>query len=162
MIPLWAIWLAGLYWAGLQGGFFFDDAVNILTPEGIQMTALNSQSLYDALSSGIASIFGRPISQLSFALNHYISAFDPYYFKLTNLIIHLLNGVLVNALSRKLFKHHYLAALVTTLWLIHPIQLTSVLYVVQRMTSLSALFLLLAFLMHIKGREQQGIAVCLM
>ena len=44
------------------------------------------------------------------------------------------------------------------LWLLHPIQLLPVLHVVQRMTSLSALFLLAALQLHICGRERGGCA----
>ena len=39
--------------------------------------------------------------------------------------------------------------------MIHPIQLTSVLYVVQRMTSLSASFLLLAMIFHVLARRRK-------
>ncbi len=39
--------------------------------------------------------------------------------------------------------------------MIHPIQLTSVLYVVQRMTSLSAFFLLLALILHVSARRRK-------
>ena len=46
------------------------------------------------------------------------------------------------------------AALLASVWLLHPIQLTSVLYAVQRMTSLSAFFLLAALLFHIMARRR--------
>ena len=98
---------------------------------------------------------------LSFALNHYFTGFTPFYFKLTNLFIHLINGLLVFIISLKLFQWlsrqyqtisfestRYLACLVSLIWLIHPLNLTSVLYVVQRMTSLSALFGLLALAIY--------------
>ena len=42
------------------------------------------------------------------------------------------------------------------LWLMHPLQLTPVLHVVQRMTSLSALFLMAALLLHVMARERGG------
>jgi tetratricopeptide (TPR) repeat protein len=44
------------------------------------------------------------------------------------------------------------ALLTAALWLLHPINLTPVLYVVQRMTSLSALFVLTALWCHVTGR----------
>jgi hypothetical protein len=45
---------------------------------------------------------------------------------------------------------------VTALWLLQPVQLLPVLHVVQRMTSLSAFFLLAALLLHLHGRERGG------
>ncbi|MBU0499960.1 MAG: tetratricopeptide repeat protein [Gammaproteobacteria bacterium] len=148
--------VAGLFWNGLQGGFFFDDEVNILKVEGIKMTELSSTSVRDALTSGIAGPSGRPIAQLSFALNHYLSGFDPFAYKLTNLLIHLANGLLIYLIVRRLLEGRMIAGFVATIWLLHPIQITTVLYVVQRMTSLSTLFLLAGFHLHISGRERGG------
>ena len=100
---------------------------------------------------------------MSFALNHYFSGLDPFAFKLTNLAIHLANGVLIFILALRLFASFSVsteqrraliaAGLLATAWLLHPIQLLPVLHVVQRMTSLSAFFLLLALLCHMRGRE---------
>ena len=152
-----------VYWPGLHGGFFFDDHPNIVLNPGVKLHSLSWESLHLAWSSGISGQFGRPVSQLSFGLNHYFSGFSPFAFKLTNLVIHCLNGVLVYLLGYQLLdslrqrlnlKNVSLwAALVAFAWMLHPIQLTSVLYVVQRMTSLSAFFLLIALILHISARR---------
>lgn len=154
-----------VYWPGLHGSFFFDDEPNILTVEEIRIEHLSFESIKLAFESGFSGPLGRPISQLSFALNYYFSGFDPFAFKLTNLVIHCLNGLLVYLIAVLLLaatrqkqrneKTQLLAAIVAAAWLLNPIQLTSVLYVVQRMASLSALFLLAAVWLHIKGRQQQ-------
>lgn len=152
---------AFLYWSGLFGDYVFDDPTNILDNQQIAISSLDFNSLKTAWYSGDAGPLGRPISMLSFALNHYFTGFEPFYFKLTNLFIHLFNGILVFIISLKLFQWlsrqyqrislqsaSYLACLVSLIWLIHPLNLTSVLYVVQRMTSLSALFGLLALAIY--------------
>lgn len=154
LVVLVAITVVALYWSGLSGGFFFDDNANVVQVESLHVEQLSIQSLQAAWQSGRAGPLGRPIAQVSFALNHYFSGFDPYDFKLTNLAIHLMTGVLVFLVARRLIPSLWLAGVATVFWLVHPIQLTSVLYVVQRMTSLSALFLLAAFLLHISGRER--------
>ena len=115
------------------------------------------------VGSGGSGPSGRPVAQLSFALNHYFSGLDPFAFKLTNLAIHLANGVLIFMLALRLFaslsvsteqrRALIAAGLLATAWLLHPIQLLPVLHVVQRMTSLSAFFLLMALLCHMRGRE---------
>ncbi|MDD5328828.1 MAG: pilus assembly protein PilF [Sulfuricella sp.] len=123
------------------------------------------ESIRSALSTGTSGPSGRPVSQLSFALNYLWTGFDPFAFKLTNVIIHCLNGILVFLVSEKLISaaypsygkrdHWLFAGAVALAWGLHPIQLTSVLYVVQRMTSLSAFFLLIAFLLHITARRRE-------
>jgi protein O-mannosyl-transferase len=158
--------LFAIYWPGLQGAFFFDDGPSILQAEGVRLSTLSLESLQQAWTSGGAGPSGRPVAQLSFALNHYLGGFDPFAFKATNLVIHFFCGLLVFCLARRLLiavkpatkPDHLLvaAAVVATLWLLHPIQLLPVLHVVQRMTSLSALFLLAGLLLHVRGREQGG------
>jgi hypothetical protein len=161
--------LVAIYWPGLHGNFFFDDGPSITLAEGVRLETLSLESLHQALASGGAGPSGRPVAQLSFALNHYFSGFSPFAFKATNLAIHFACGLLVFALTRRLLgtvkppaqqRNLLLASgAVTALWLLHPIQLLPVLHVVQRMTSLSALFLLTALLLHIRGRESAGRAV---
>jgi protein O-mannosyl-transferase len=163
---VFAALLVAIYWPGLHGNFFFDDGPSITLAEGVRLQALSLESLHQALVSGGAGPSGRPIAQLSFALNHYFSGFDPFAFKATNLAIHFTCGLLVFALVRRLLgaakplaqTHNVLiaSAAVTALWWLHPIQLLPVLHVVQRMTSLSAFFLLAALLLHIRGRETPG------
>lgn len=148
---------AVLYWQGLQGAFFFDDEANILQFESLKVDALSWLTLSEAWQSGISGPGGRPVAQLSFALNHFFSGgFDPFAFKATNLTIHLLTGILIFLTARHLLVAPMIAAATAAWWLLHPIQLTSVLYVVQRMTSLSTLFMLAGFLLHMLGRERGG------
>lgn len=155
------LFLAGLiavslYWSGLSGDFFFDDEINIQLNKNVHMTEFSIRSVIESLTSGITSFTGRPVAQLTFSLNHYASGLDPFAFKATNLAIHLTTALLVFFIARRLLGSGVFAGFAAMLWLLHPIQLTSVLYVVQRMTSLSTLFLLAGFLMHMSGREQGG------
>ncbi len=170
---LYSLWLSFLittiliYSPGLNGSFEFDDIPNIIINEKLKIDKFSFHALKDiAQSRSNNNGSGRPISFLSFAANINSTGLNPYYFKLTNLIIHLFNGLLVFAFIKLLLSKGcltsvtlekksiaYLALAMSALWLIHPIQLTSVLYIVQRMTSLSALFLLLSFIVYIKGRE---------
>lgn len=156
-----------IYQKGLYGNYVFDDGVNILENQKLAITTLDFLALQAAWGSGDAGPLGRPISMLSFALNHYFTGFEPFYFKSTNLFIHLINGLLVFIISLKLFQWlsrqyqviafestTYFACLVSLIWLIHPLNLTSVLYVVQRMTSLSALFGLLALAIYCTWRTR--------
>ena len=155
-----------VYRQGLNGGFFFDDAVNILASEGVKVSGISAEALRNVWNSGIAGPLGRPISMLTFAANYYFGAFNPYWFKLTNLFIHSVNAVLVYCLCLLLIKTtrampgdatrlHVLALIIAALWALNPIQVTSVLYVVQRMTSLSSMFVLIALVLHVWARQEQ-------
>lgn len=165
LLCLLAVTLA-CYLPGLAGHFIFDDGANIGNNPHLQIDRLDAASLWQAASSGSAGPLKRPISMASFAVNHYFTGLDSYYFKLANLGIHLLNGALVFLLARLLLGLHlrlrgaaddnmvaWVALAVAALWLLHPFNLTGVLYVVQRMTSLSALFTLAGLILYLHGRK---------
>jgi len=158
-----------VYTPGLSGSFTFDDEANIVRNELLQITKLTSATLNQAAYSMPAGPLMRPISYLTLALNHYFTGLDPLYFKLTNLLIHLLNGLVIFLLSGQLLKAYrrrhqptlslrhiqWVSLTVSAFWLLHPLGLTSVLYVVQRMNSLSALFVLLGLATYCWGRNRQ-------
>lgn len=173
LLSIGLILSALVYLPGISGPYTFDDYPNLLNNSYVQIKSLDIDSLYHAAYSLAAGPLKRPVSMLSFALNHYFTGGfeDSTPYKLTNLIIHIINGLLVFWLTRMIFERlsqvnygkalqgvvnarisTWIAATVALLWLIHPIQLTSVLYVVQRMTALSALFVLLGLILYFKGR----------
>ena len=158
---------AACYLPGLTGHFIFDDSANIGKNPYLKIGSLDFSSLWQAASSGSAGLLKRPISMVSFAVNYYISGMDAYYFKMTNLGIHLVNGILVFMLTRLLLNLYsrihrtalddnvgaWIAIAVAAAWLLHPFNLTGVLYVVQRMTSLAALFTLAGLVLYLHGRK---------
>lgn len=166
----WSAWLllAALavvtflvYQPGLKGYFLFDDYTNIVNNALIRIHDLTPGSLLSASASSEAGALGRPISMASFALDAYFHGIDPYYFKLTNVCIHIVNGLLICRLAFVLLgalegvgpaRRRWTAVAVAAVWLLHPLNLTSVLYVVQRMTSLSAGFTLLGLICYAQGR----------
>ncbi len=155
-----------VYWPGLTGGFLFDDEANIVNNTGIHIDTLSPERLYQAGLSGQAGPLKRPISMASFALTYYAFGLDPFYFKLVNLIIHVLTGASLGLLCYLLLgaprlpeiaePERRLAALaVAAAWLLHPFNLAVVLYAVQRMTSLAALFTVWGVIAYVYGRTRQ-------
>ncbi|MCR4346786.1 MAG: tetratricopeptide repeat protein [Sulfuricaulis sp.] len=156
-----------------------DDGENIFLNDAIALKDLSPANLHNALRANDSGPLGRPLASLSFALNHYFSGGfeNTLPFKLTNLLIHIVNTVLVYFLALKLLQSPALrgtpsggyalpvAALTSALWALHPVQLTNVLYVVQRMNSLSALGVLIGLLIFMQGRrlvdenQRRGITV---
>lgn len=151
---------AAVFWPALGGPFLFDDLIHL--PELGRDGGIDS--LGDLLRFAFSSDSGplrRPLAMLSFALNDQAWPADPWSFKYTNLMLHLLNGVLVFALVRQLGRltdlarrADWLALAVTALWLLHPIQLSTMMQVVQRMTELMALFTLLGLIAYLHGRRR--------
>lgn len=155
--------VSGLYWPGLSGSFTFDDHANIVDNPALELFDGSLSSLVDAGLSGTSSPLGRPLSMASFAINHYFLGYQPFYFKLVNLLIHLANGLLVYLLVRQIWplllrddRSKYGALWVSAIWLLHPINLTPVLFVVQRMTSLAAFFTLASLCLYLYGRQVSG------
>jgi len=166
LLLTWAV-TVGIYWPGLHGPFLFDDKAHIAENKAVAIDDLSPNSLYQAWnSSPFAFPASRPLSMLSFGVNHALTGMDPFWLKLTNLVIHLVNGLLVMLLIRAIARGWSRtrgtplnesqvttwALLTGALWLMHPINLTSVLYTVQRMNSQSALFLLGAMLVYMTTR----------
>lgn len=167
--PRWLLALALaiaaiVYWPGLYGTWLFDDYPNIVDNHGVQPASANLASLVNAALSSPASEFKRPLASISFALNYLATGLDPYWMKLTNLVIHLLNGLLVFVLARMLLvlanhepdkrRAGMVAALLAGGWMILPINLTAVLYTVQRMESMANLFVLIGLVGYISGRRK--------
>ena len=175
IVALLLILPAAVYLPGISGPWLFDDYPNLLNNSYVKIQSLKAETLYHAAYSLEAGPLQRPVAMLSFALNYYFSGSfsDTTPYKLTNILIHTINGLLLFWMLRLMFARlpqlgsdkafsldlgnrtvPLFAAAVTLLWLVHPIQLTSVLFVVQRMTELSAMFTLLGLIFYFKGRER--------
>ena len=159
---------AWVYYPGLHGGFVFDDLTNINDNDAIAITQLDTHSLEQAAVSRSGGISSRAVSMASFAINYYFSQLNPFAYKATNLAVHLLNGVALFFLTGLILRAYrdrrdtrlstlhirILSVVVAAAWLLHPINLTNVLYVVQRMNSLSTLFIVLGLICYLHGRRR--------
>ena len=173
LFSLLLILSAFVFLPGISGPWIFDDYTDLVHNSYIRIQTLDADALYHSAYSLETGPLKRPISMVSFALNHYFSGginnTAPY--KITNIIIHIINGLLIFWLLRIIFARltqiagsdtsswnmetsftTLLAGAAAMLWLIHPIQITSVLYIVQRMTEIAALFTLFGLISYIKGR----------
>lgn len=162
LLPLLLV-VAVVYWPGLAGGFIFDDRPNIVANSALRLFDGSLSTLLEASEGGLSSPLGRPLSLASFAANIFLFGESPFYFKLVNLLIHLAAGVLVYVLVKQIWRgliadgrEAWASRWIAALWLLHPINLTPVLFVVQRMTGLSALFTLAALCLYLRGRRSSG------
>ncbi len=157
-----------VYLPGLPGEFIYDDYFNILQNPAINNSELSLLDAWTASISGTSGPLGRPLAMLSFYLNYHLAGFSPLSFKLVNILVHALNTVIVFFIVSKLLsllaiRTNFSSEIVdirstafwsTIIWAVHPINLTAVLYVVQRMTSMAAMFTLLGIYCYITLREK--------
>ena len=101
---------------------------------------------------------------LTFALSYHWHGAEPFGFRIWNLVLHALNAFCVYLLVRWTFRSpglinsawaaraHGLAFWSAMIFLVHPLQTESVIYITQRITLLGSFFYLSAILFHIQAR----------
>jgi hypothetical protein len=157
------------YLPGLSGDFIYDDWGSIAGNSNIH---IKDGTLAEWWRAALLFPSGTPpfrsLTMLTFAANYYVSGLDPFGFKLTNLCIHLLNGTLLFIVLRALFalcracseesgkevrfNDNLAAASLSGLWLLLPINLSAVLYSVQRLEALAATFVFLGLAWYLRAR----------
>lgn len=162
LVVIWA------YWPGLSGAFVFDDFAFIVGNPEMQVNESTLGAWVRAALSFPADHQGRWLSMLTFAANHYLHGLDPFGYKLTNLAIHIANGILVFFAMRALLSlwrtlrpsqalpqpaAEFTALAIAAFWLALPINLTAVLYVSQRLESLSNLFVFIGLFWYATARN---------
>jgi tetratricopeptide (TPR) repeat protein len=155
-----------VYSGAFDVGFILDDWPDIVENRADHWPVA---SLDAALGSVAASDDRRPVAHLSFGLNHALGGLDPRGYHVVNVLIHLCNGWLVYAFACALFRREGAlgsqagrrldpallrpaALFAALLFVVHPLQIQSVTYVVQRMTSLATGFYLASLLCFLRGR----------
>lgn len=157
---LCSTWL--VYYQGMQGGFLFDDFpnLNILGDLG---GVTDWETFRAFVFSGWSGPTGRPISLASFLLDDNTWPSYAPWFKLTNIYIHILCGLLLcwstlllmrNLKSLSEQQVQWIAVLTCAFWLLHPYMVSTTLYVVQRMAQLATLFTLAGIVLYFHGRLQ--------
>lgn len=188
----WRIVLAGAgivlaalaaYHNSLSGPFVFDDPKSITE----NVTIRPPWSMSALLSPPAdATVGGRPLTNLSLALNYAMGGTDVWGYHAVNLVIHMLAGLALFGVVRRTLVGRggapaiavlgwgrgtppptgaaangdatLLAFAVALLWTVHPLQTEAVTYVVQRTESLMGLCYLLTLYCFIRGAEcQEGV-----
>ena len=186
--PLFALLVIGgaaflAYANSLHGPFVFDDESSITTNSTIRKLWPLVEPLSPPLTNVTAQ--GRPILNLSLAVNYALGGVAVEGYHAVNLLIHALAGmVLFGVVRRTLMRvrtsegrsllagdstrasspasrllpqdETWLALAVAVLWVVHPLQTESVTYVIQRAESLMGLFYLLTVYCFVRGTEAGG------
>jgi tetratricopeptide (TPR) repeat protein len=149
-----AVVVGAVYGRAARAPFVHDDNISILgNPSIVRLWPLFGTNdrpgplnpPRDAVTSG------RPLVNLSLALNYHFGGYDPLGYHVVNLIIHVLSSILLYGLVRRTlmldrFRDCFgsaaapLGLAVALVWAIHPLQTDSLEYVSQRTESLMGLF----------------------
>ncbi|MFW5975549.1 MAG: hypothetical protein ACOCP6_02190, partial [Desulfosalsimonas sp.] len=145
--------------------FQFDDTPNIVENPNVQPESFTLQEF-------AKSFYGldrehekikRPLSYLSLAVNYYLSGENVFAYHAVNFCIHLITSVFLfllicNTLKLPLLKDRWqksayaVALLSVFFWAVHPIQLTAVTYIVQRMAAMAGMFYVMSMYFYLKAR----------
>jgi hypothetical protein len=149
-----------LFLPGTQGPFILDDFSN-LSPLGEYGGVANFDTFRHFVFGNISGPTGRPVSMLSFLLDAQDWPAPAEQFKYTNVMIHLLCGLafcwLAYLLSERMGLSPkgrvWVSLIVAMLWLVHPLNVSTTLYVIQRMAQLMTLFAGLSLVFYMLGRR---------
>jgi len=150
-----------LYFPVIHAPFLFDDNCSII--DNLAIHSLDLKKIY-----AFAPL--RFIGYLSFALNFYVSKFNPLSYHLVNISVHILFILFSFLFIKTLWEtpsgkavglsinEKKLLALATAFILaIHPLSTFAVSYVVQRLASMTALFYVGSLFFYLKARLSKNI-----
>ncbi|MEO7414102.1 MAG: tetratricopeptide repeat protein [Opitutaceae bacterium] len=155
--------IVAAYVTSFRGALVFDDLPGIannptirdLSQPGLLLVAIGPQG---------GTLSGRPVPNLTLALNYAISGDRLWSYHATNLLIHVaaaltLFGIVRRTLSQPVLADRFgsnagpIAFAVALLWGVHPLQTESVTYLIQRVESLMGLFYLLTLYCFLRAVE---------
>ena len=127
------------YSGALSAPFVFDDRGTIVDNRSIE--DLWSRRVLNAPHE--TPVAGRPVVNVSFAVNYALDGRQVEGYRLTNIGIHVLCALALFGLARRTALSVNAAFAVALLWAVHPLASEAVDYVTQRTESLMALFYVL-------------------
>ena len=136
--------------------FLFDDVPSIAENPTLRRFGTALRPLADT------TVGGRPILNLSLAVNYSVSGTSVWSYHALNLAIHVLAALVLMGIVRRTLAANAvrgatpMAFSVALLWAVHPLLTGSVTYVVQRAESLMGLFYALTLYCFIRGAGTGG------
>jgi len=170
-----------IYANAVHAPFEFDDDLRITFNDAVHMDKFDTASLKRAVLESPTK--SRPVPYISFAINYYFGGLSPSGYHWVNIIIHNLCAIFlffffldtlflysafnkgegkVSSCEYKFQINDNAASLVAffaaLLWLTHPVNTSAVTYIIQRITSMAAMFYIFSLMCYVKGRISQKAA----
>jgi Tfp pilus assembly protein PilF len=148
--------IAFIYGRTLDAPFIFDDIALVELNESMrQLWPLVGTDGRDAPLTPTADtpVSGRPLVNLSFALNYHFGRFDPWGYHAVDVVLHLCCALMIWSIMRhtlrlEAFQGEFdsvaglLSFAVALVWAVHPLDTEAVIYVTQRTELMMAFFYL--------------------
>ena len=139
-----------LFASGVGTGYLFDDLSSVAPLR--EALEHRPDLFWERVLGDRSGPLGRPLSIFTFAIEQVLFQARPDFSQRVSIGVHAINTVLVFVIARRVFSQRgesqrgagYLALFVTLVWALSPQKISTVLYIVQRMTMLSTFFVLLA------------------
>jgi tetratricopeptide (TPR) repeat protein len=152
--------LAGalVYANSLSGVFTFDDEVSVVGNSSIR-------SLSDSLTPPERGepVAGRPLVNLTFAINYAAGGLDVRGYHIVNVALHIACALLLFGLVRRALTGHlppstgqHVAFAAALIWVVHPLNTEAVNYVSQRTELMMAFFYLLTLYANARTAKREG------
>ncbi len=149
----------------LTGEFIWDDRELILDNYYVKNwenlpTIFSSDFFFTSSKEGKIGYY-RPLITLTYMINYSLFKINPLGYHLTNIIFHLLNGVLVYLLAVHLLKSMRVPLLAALLFAIHPVHTESVSWIAGRTDVIACFFFLISLYCYVKFMEKRGLLLYL-
>lgn len=146
----------GVYADSIPNGFVYDD-------HAIVVNDARSHSLSrvgELFSGGYWTVtvrpLYRPITLLSFALNHAVTGLSAPAYRVVNVLLHALTCVVLFRLMMLVFGRFWSALVAGAVYAVHPIHVEAVVPIVGRSELLSGLFVLTALVLYVGDSARGG------
>ena len=143
-----------VYANSLLNGFAYDDYPYILENQAV--TNLSLRGLFHPTNPDPSMRFFRPVTFASYDLNWAIGRGHAFGYHLLNLVLHACVVLLLYKLLKRLLEGlgegTTIAWITALLFAVHPIHTEAVSYIVGRSELLAAMFLLMAWVLHLRDK----------
>jgi protein O-mannosyl-transferase len=156
------------YHNSFQASWQLDDTPNILKNHRIQLKHFSLPDLWKtAFAQPGSGGFYRPVACMSLAINWYFGQDNVFGYHIVNFMVHCVSAWLLFLTIRLLFSTprllglysskqiQFIAVVAGLLWALNPVHVQAVTYIVQRMSSMAAMFSLFAIFFYLKARLSQ-------
>lgn len=150
-----------VYSNSLNGKFVWDDEILIKGNTYIQDWSKLSKLFTEDIGAGSAHKYNfyRPLQMLTYMVDYSIWGLNVVGYHLTNIILHILVALCICWLVNILFNDKFLSFVTAILFVAHPIHTEAVTYLSGRTDPLATFFILLCFILYIKGLELKSAKV---
>ncbi|MFA4988046.1 MAG: hypothetical protein WC572_00405 [Candidatus Omnitrophota bacterium] len=143
------------YCGYLNNGFVFDDKIlveeNPLVKSCAFFPDIFRTGAYDYWTGGQPyDRMYRPVQTVSYLIDYGIWGGSPAGFRLTNILLHLFNSLLIFYMLSLIFENRLLAACAGILFMAHPVHISVVAYIAGRADLLSTFFILLSCVLFLR------------